>query len=218
MGDVVVRRINSTSDRFNDELSESSDPQIRGIVNEFGFDLARAAHQSKVQDTRKLDGDVRAQAMQAAYKKIARYERKEIDAFAFLTVKEVAEADSIGMSILELVDYLPPTGPTIFSPTFRGCGFVDSCQGDLLDGRYLCELKAGDRNFRITDLRQLLTYAALNHLAPVQPVTHLALVNPRKGVIYTDTFDAIAWAASGRSASDLVNAIVDVMSGSGGSR
>src|SRR5579864_8207330 len=61
-----------------------------------------------------------------------------------------------------VVQQNPDNLPVVKSPVFRGCGFVDECTGDLIIGNQLVEVKAGDRSFRATDIRQLLVYCALN--------------------------------------------------------
>lgn len=218
MGDELVRRMNLDTERFSSELEDIADPQLRGTVNEFGFELARAAHEKNIIESGNLPADTQQRCLEIAFARIAHYERLAPQSLPPLLAKEQEEAHRISESTLAFLSYLLPSGPIIFSPSFKGCGFVDSCHGDLIDGTTLCEVKAGSRNFRLADLRQLLTYATLNKLSPVTEITHLALVNPRRGVFYRDTFDAIAWAASGRSASDLASSITDVMSGAGSSR
>lgn len=73
------------------------------------------------------------------------------------------------------------SGDLVFNPGFRGCGYLSPCVGDVLVGDCLVEVKAGRRTFRIEDVRQLLTYALLNHASKNYVIRRVALVNPREG-------------------------------------
>jgi hypothetical protein len=50
----------------------------------------------------------------------------------------------------------------VFRPQFLGCGMVSPCEGDYLLGETLYEMKYGWHGFRVVDVRQVLTYCALN--------------------------------------------------------
>jgi hypothetical protein len=106
----------------------------------------------------------------------------------------------------------------IFEPSFSGCGFLNSCVGDVLIGDELYEVKAGDRRFRSTDLRQLITYCALNYAAGTCAIAKAGCVNPRRGTYFVFDLAAIAYAMSGKSAGELFSDIIYHVSSGGISR
>jgi hypothetical protein len=79
----------------------------------------------------------------------------------------------------------------VVSPQFEGCGIVDTCVGDVLIGPVLYEVKAGDRPVRSIDIRQLLTYAALNFAKKHRPIDRIGLVNPRLGKFFEIDLDTL---------------------------
>jgi hypothetical protein len=101
----------------------------------------------------------------------------------------------------------------IFSPKVPGCGFVDGGRADLLIGPLVLEVKSGERNFRVVDLRQVLIYAALFNLATPRRISAIALVNPRRGVFYEAPCEDVCEAAGGAPAGYCFSQIVEFMSG-----
>ena len=89
-------------------------------------------------------------------------------------------------------------------PEFPGCGIVDTCYGDVLIGETLFEIKAGDRLFRSIDVRQLLTYLALNHASGKYLIRRAGLVNPRVGVSTELDIDELCYQVSGRDEGGLL--------------
>lgn len=75
--------------------------------------------------------------------------------------------------------------PDILSPFFPGCGIIDSCYGDIIYNGTLVEVKAGERNFQPSDLKQIITYLALNWIMD-NPyiIKNICLYNPRMGYLW----------------------------------
>jgi hypothetical protein len=99
-------------------------------------------------------------------------------------------------------------GAIVCNPRFPGCGMVDECEGDLLVSDALFEIKAGDRLFRAIDLRQVLTYLALNHAGGAFALRAVGLVNPRVGISFEMSRDEFCFEVSGRHSTQLLDAIV----------
>jgi hypothetical protein len=100
-----------------------------------------------------------------------------------------------------------------FAPTFRGCGLLDACAGDILIGNKLFEVKAGDRPYRSSDLRQLLTYCSLNSVDHSHEIKSVGCVNPRHGTYFCIEVDLLALELSSKSATELFAEIIYLLSG-----
>jgi hypothetical protein len=97
-------------------------------------------------------------------------------------------------------------------PKFPGCGIIDTCFGDVRCGEALYEIKAGDRNFRSVDIRQLLVYAALGKSAGLAPLRQLGLFNPRTGLSFCMNLDDLCLEVSGISSEELLAELIRVFS------
>ena len=76
----------------------------------------------------------------------------------------------------------------------------------------LFEVKTVDRSFRGVDLRQLLTYAALNFASREREISTLGLVNPRRGVFFEMPVGDLCLDIAGRSSESLFAMIIQVLS------
>jgi len=74
------------------------------------------------------------------------------------------------------------------------------------------EVKTVDRSFRSADLRQLLTYTALNSVSKEDDINVVGLVNPRRGLSFEMPVSEICMDISGRSAENLFSMVVQVFS------
>jgi hypothetical protein len=100
----------------------------------------------------------------------------------------------------------------VFSADVPGCGVVDSAICDVLAVGEIVEIKTVTRPFRSADLRQVLTYAAMLYAAR-RPVSRITLLNPRRAVNVTMSISEIATAARGGSAVELLQDLVEWMTG-----
>ncbi|HEY3780617.1 MAG TPA: hypothetical protein VGL56_06005 [Fimbriimonadaceae bacterium] len=99
-----------------------------------------------------------------------------------------------------------------FSPEFDGCGILDKAKGDLMIEDILFEVKSGDRDFRLIDLRQLITYCALDFASEKRKIKKVGLVNPRVGIWNAMDIESFCKGAGGNSSSDLLSDIVYFLS------
>jgi hypothetical protein len=97
-----------------------------------------------------------------------------------------------------------------FSPRIPGCGVVDSAVGDVLAGSELVEIKTVARPFRVPDLRQALTYAAMLYSAG-RSIEHITLLNPRRARVVKMSIGRIAAGVRGGSAVELLQDLVESM-------
>jgi hypothetical protein len=82
----------------------------------------------------------------------------------------------------------------------------------LLKAEGIFEIKAGDRNVRSVDLRQLLVYSALNYADQKRQIQRIGLFNPRVGTHFSATLDEFCAEISGRPTIELLSEIVQVFS------
>lgn len=101
----------------------------------------------------------------------------------------------------------------VFGPRFRGCGLLHECEGDLIADTTLVEVKSGHRAFRSPDLRQLLTYAALNSLTRTHDIDSVELCNARLRRDVRFDLEALCVMISGESSVDIFGRIADFLVG-----
>jgi hypothetical protein len=97
-------------------------------------------------------------------------------------------------------------------PFFPGCGWVNDAEGDVLSGQILYEVKAGDRQFRLSDMRQLLCYCALDFSAKKYGIETVCLFNPRTGVVIEEDLELLCQKTAGSSSADVLGEIVAYIS------
>jgi hypothetical protein len=93
-------------------------------------------------------------------------------------------------------------------PEFSGCGFINQANGDIACDETLIELKSGERNFSVMDLRQILTYCTLNHFmgSPLL-IKKIELFNPRTGIAYSEDIESFCQNVSALSSLELFSEI-----------
>lgn len=82
-------------------------------------------------------------------------------------------------------------GNLCISPFFPGCGIIDNCHGDILQGNKLIEIKAGERNIQPADIKQLIVYSALDWLSPSNKYQfdEIEIYNPRVGYLWKNQLE-----------------------------
>lgn len=209
MADVYWRAQNLQTERFAEPLHTTRERQSRGFVNELAFEsfVVVASDGNKV-DSEKFR--VAAESVKEAVAKyIARFSRMNKDEFLQELPSELPEVVAVAERLYQFFSPKFKMSMSAFRPKFSGCGSLMAVEGDILIGNTLYEVKAGDRNFRVSDLRQLLVYCALNHKKPVANITQIALVNPRIGISWSSDLESCSRAISGRSSTELLDDIVD---------
>lgn len=209
MADALVRTINLNYERFAPEKEGKfgSDPRRRGLLNEAGFELARL----EWPESKKLRTELIHVAFGAAAQTLLR-----LDANADVsppTGDEWGEVEFLANRLLRFCRTQGGATEISFAPLVRGCGFVDGGRADLLIDSVVCEVKSGDRNFRVIDLRQAMTYSALLDLDKVGQVSGICLLNPRRGVFYKASCNDICITAGGATAADCFSRMTSFICG-----
>ncbi|WP_340331985.1 hypothetical protein [Microbaculum marinum] len=108
--------------------------------------------------------------------------------------------------------FRPEIVENIVRPIFSGCGYIDSSEGDIINDGRLFEIKAVDRPFRSSDIRQLITYCALNHLSNQYDIKRIGVFNPRRGVYFSLPVRVVSREISGQTEQELFDNIVNAVS------
>ena len=205
--DSFVRRMNLSLERYclptESRLEVNRDR--RSVVNELSFRLFMSLAKGEklsVNDKMKMSLEVSHYIERLA---------PNIKIDQPISKEEIEEAESLSSA---LARYFSGTdlNKLRFWPVFRGCGRINSCKGDIISNDKLVEVKAGDRHFRITDVRQVIAYLALNSISKQYEIQHIALVNPRKGLFFETTVEDLIKECSQRKPVDVFGDIIDFLS------
>jgi hypothetical protein len=205
-----VRTHNLKLERFAPPLTVSEASDQHGIVNEAAFRFFCASY---------LNGERPAELSAArvvecaddAYHHIRRF--RQFSRTPITPISDRGKREAIELAI-RLTEFFAASRTIQLHPrpVFPGCGWIDEAEGDILAGSKLCEVKAGDRLFRGTDLRQILVYAAMNFSAKAFQIDAFALVNPRLGIYFEDDLETMIRKTSGADASQILGEIVHYIS------
>ena len=209
MASRYLRRQNASLATFCEPMTENSNDN-RGVINELGFRLF-CVSATEVVPGRNISSSSVKRETDAALSFIRRFRQFSRTPVDSPTPAAVEEARTVGDRIGIFVEAMKPQ-IVIPRPAFPGCGWLDACEGDLLLDRSICEIKAGSGRFRGRDLRQVLTYAALNRAAASYPVDSVCLVNPRLGVLLSTNLDHLCFELAGTNAASILADIVDYLS------
>lgn len=133
----------------------------------------------------------------------------------FVLERESTEAEQKLLSQLErnlTTFFRGRPGDLCVRPMFAGCGYVDASEGDVISGTCLFEVKAVDRQFRSLDIRQLITYCALNYQSKQFQIDSIGIFNPRRGLYFEDTVEGVSREISGQPSQNLFDSIISAIS------
>lgn len=200
----LVRSINLRSTTIWSEIDSPSDPNRRDIISETAYNLAASSWESG-SDT----SEGRLIAESAAQQKISLFKREKIaHSLQPLTSGEWKEVEIASKRILGFCREAKPSA-VLFRPQFKGHGIIGPCEGDILIGNQLVEIKYVSRNFKSVDLKQALVYALLEVLSGKPAFTVVTLLNPFKGVSSREAVDDVIAAAGGLCLLDVANRFSD---------
>ena len=210
MAEGYVRARNRQLGRFTKPIKSSTPANVRGLVNEMGFRLFASSVATGVAVLRLPEATVLRCVEEALVYVLGAQQRAEFPQFD-LTSREVMEAQTVGERLTLFFQKADQPIVETF-PVFLGCGLVDECVGDVLAGDVLFEVKAGERNFRTIDVRQVLVYCALNFAAKSYSIERICLVNPRMGVYLEEPLDVLCSELAGRPTTEILADIVQFVS------
>jgi len=213
MSNPFVRRLNLACERqVPPTISKMPvDREKRSVINELAFRLFKEkVVKNKV---------VSATRLKELSSEVIKYIEKlsyNIPEISPLNSDEIDEAVEIGNALPSF--FRKKDLPKVcFWPSFKGCGNIQTCQGDIILNDKLVEVKAGDRHFGINDIRQILTYLALNFSSQQYELNNIQLINPRTGLSFEAPIRTIVEECSGRLPTDVFLDIIEFISNEVGS-
>lgn len=206
---------NKLVDRVDVPLRSVAPKGMRAIVNEAAFRTFCDLHTTRS----RVEGERLLAAVQANLSDAIEY----VARFSNAPAVEISDIDADCLKdatamVVRLRRHFPANAGALLRPRFTGCGLLSACEGDLIEGDCLYEVKAGDRAFRVVDLRQLLTYTALAYASGSLNFTHVGLFNPRTGVAWKRSLEDVCQSVSGLRPIDTLSALVEQFSMASASR
>lgn len=201
-GPHFVRRMNLQLEALGAPMADTSADGKRALVNEAAFRLFTG----KVM----IGETAFDEAVREAWVRTRALPRQRRIRMPSLSPAERDEVAQIAKSLHAFFSSSPPCD-CLVGPVFPGCGILDACAGDVLQGDILYEVKAGARGFRLTDVRQLLTYCALNYPASRYDIARVGLVNPREAVHFIVPIETLTQEVAGRPSCELFATILNFL-------
>lgn len=216
MGESYIRGSNAELARFAPPLHGLSSPRERGIVNELSFRVFSLCEREDC-DPRDLSAEVLAREAELARGFIENFRQHGRGVLPQVGEEGFREAIALAERTQLFFRHAATPGRSfVVAPSFSGCGWLSKCNGDVLWKGTIYELKAGQRSFRLADLRQVLVYCALGFASKEHEIDRVCFVNPRQGVYFSESLADLCEAVSGRSPAEVLNDIVEYVSGTVG--
>ena len=210
--DLFVRRVNLGGyDRWAPPLDAAEDSVRKALSSEYAFSLFSIRQEMKAGAYSKLSNrEAHSRALTQAVKRLRRYVPQGLDLHQPLDKSEKVDAQELARRLGRFFSTRRRT--VLTRPVFPGCGYIDVSEGDVLFGSTLFEVKSVDRMIRGVDLRQLLTYSALNFSGKNFVVNSIGWFNPRRGISAEFELEEICFGISGKRAAVLLSEIVETIS------
>lgn len=204
----LVKKCNLQKETFGDGINSKSNPKQRALINETGFYLYKLMIDNQVNKVSDLSQKEILNACNSvfAYIKTLDFNPEKL---VPLDNNEVAESSLIAENLYQYFFYYEKGNVIQTSPHFPGCGMVSDCFGDVLAGTTLYEIKSGERDFKIADLKQIFIYLSLSYSLHQNYISHIGLLNPRlENYIVISVKEAVEL-ASGQSTVDCFSELID---------
>ena len=208
LADTYWRRENLKVKRELSPIKNRAPTRLRGFLNELAFETFIKAKIAGELPRKETIIPIAQESTKSVADYIFRITNKE-DSIT-LDLDEDCQNEVFGLT-QNLMQFFPQTQNITFRPKFSGCGIVSACEGDLIYQDCLYEIKAGDRGFRASDIKQLLTYSSLAFLNKTSEFSKVGLFNPRTGYYWERTIDQLCIELSGMRESDTLPNITSHM-------
>ncbi|QWE17166.1 hypothetical protein [Polynucleobacter sp. AP-Nino-20-G2] len=197
---------NMLTTRISSPLNQRASKKMRGAVNEVAFRAFSRIRHSKITPDRTNVQKAISESIEEAIGYVNRFISDAKNTISEFDENCIRESTFLAFRLLH---FFPNKGSLTIQPAFVGCGLISACEGDVIVDNCLYEIKAGDRAFRISDLRQLLIYTALAYSNRSLTFNYIGLFNPRTGVTWRRSIDHVCLAVAGQRANDVLPILVD---------
>lgn len=209
LADTYWRKENLRLSRSGSPVYPTAPTKLRGFVNEVSFESFANLATSKRPLKKENIIDAARESKLSVTDYILRITKDPESISSELAPETI---DEIIQLVKNLGSYFPNTSKVLFRPKFPGCGILSACEGDLIHDGCLYEIKAGDRGFRSSDLKQLLTYASLALAGNIDQFDRVGLFNPRSGYYWEKPIDSLCLDLSGMRKNDVLSGIISNLS------
>jgi hypothetical protein len=209
MGESYVRAENARLKQFAPPVLSSAPANQRGAINEGAFLIFQEAMKLSEIPWSLSTTKIERLLNQAAHY-VAGLSHGAVAAPATIPDTWAPEAILIADRLHRF--FVMETCDVIVRPAFPGCGWVNNAEGDVLSGSTLYEVKAGQRHFRLADIRQILCYCALDFSSKRYGIKSISLINPRAGIVIREDLESLCNLLSGTGSGDVLGEIVAYIS------
>jgi hypothetical protein len=212
-GDDYIRLINSAlGAKFAEQIDIEDKPFRRALINNISFDFFMKQINKEISIKEIANLTIEDQSLKSSITK----EIKALSNLRFgnklsksLSHEELMIVKTIS---IRLIDQYSRKSNLIMKPAFPGCGILFEANGDIYYQNTLVEVKAGQRNFSIQDIRQIYIYAALNHPNKKYEINKIELCNPRTGLLWRENINLVSENIAGASTIEIFTEIIGFIS------
>lgn len=212
-GEDYIKLINSgLGKKVNDTFNIQDKPHRRALLNSISFsifekyinkEISHEVYKSLEPNSLLLKNIAHTERSRLANLRFGKDLSVKISEIDFRLIKWISDA---------LVKNYSKVYRRTIRPKFKGCGIIFEAEGDIIYYNTLVEIKAGDRNFGIQDIRQLYVYLALNNLSPNFEIEKIELFNPRTGILWNEHIDIVSDNIAGTPTIEILYEIISFIS------
>jgi hypothetical protein len=191
----------------------------RAIIAEYAFSLFVTGSPQVLNQDNLAETDivaVKREAWRATESRLAAFVGQGVELVPTFSRDENEEIDNLTIRLHRFFQHTTP--PLVLRPIFKGCGYLDSSEADVIAHDTLYEIKTVDRQVRSADIRQIITYAALNFASHQYDLSKIGLFNPLGGYYFHFDVEFVCAEIAGTSAQELFMTIIDAVSSAAMSR
>lgn len=210
--ELYVRRLNMSGlEQIERPMLESIEPGRSALISEFAFSMFVALASNLLKGKSSLENkELRAEAWNQTKSRLSAFSTHDVGELSDLSEDEMKYADEV---CARQYRFFRARGKKIaLRPIFLGCGFIEASEGDVIVDDTIYEVKTVERAIRSSDIRQLITYAALNYASQQYAIDKIGIFNPRRGTACEVNLEHACDEISGRSALDLFWQITSAIS------
>jgi hypothetical protein len=176
-----MKAFNETSVEIINKNPALTDEDVRyDLVSEAAFNLSQIVLEEGVIVDQYISSKKNQKNLAAITAKSIWHKTNYSEEDLKLSQSEITDIVNICKNTLEFI-HKKKVSKVSFRPRLKGYGIVPDLEADLEIDNTLYEIKTVTRNFKSSDLKQLIIYLALRQVGKDTSWTHAGLYNPRKG-------------------------------------